>query len=232
MAPVARLSNGHGCPYCATCARDAGCIHRSLEHRYPEIAKEWHPTKNDTKPSDISYASAKKITWICPKKHEYTMIICSRTLDRQGCPRCVNKTQDMLYELIKNNYEMLDVTTNVAFDWSKSQKSDKHYYRFDIVVSKMNIIIECDGDQHFRDVMNWKSAEDTRELDIYKMKKAIENGFTIIRILQDDVYSKLNDWEVKLDKAIRMYDHPSAVFIVNKDKYDKHIESFEKHITY
>jgi hypothetical protein len=41
-------TKGRGCPHCARGA--------SLAVKYPEIAKEWHPSKNgDLKPSDLSY---------------------------------------------------------------------------------------------------------------------------------------------------------------------------------
>ena len=38
----------------------------------PEIATEWHPTKNgDLKPEEFNTASRKMIWWLCPKGHEY-----------------------------------------------------------------------------------------------------------------------------------------------------------------
>ena len=38
----------------------------------------------------------------------------------------------------------------------------------------LKIIIELDGPQHFIQIMNWKSPEETRKGDIYKMKCAGE----------------------------------------------------------
>ena len=36
----------------------------SLSNAYPEIAKEWHPTKNgDLQPEDVAPKSGKKVWW-------------------------------------------------------------------------------------------------------------------------------------------------------------------------
>ena len=59
--------------------------------RSPEIAKEWHPTKNgDLTPNDVTYGSKKKVWWQCPKyeHHFYDAVIHTRTLSRCGCPFC------------------------------------------------------------------------------------------------------------------------------------------------
>jgi hypothetical protein len=80
--------------------------------------------------------------------------------------------------------------------------------------------------------MNWAPAAETRETDIYKMKQALKNGYTVIRILQNDIYTNSNYWEERLHQAIRMYERPFAVFITNSDKYDKHMEAFDEYIVY
>ena len=39
---------------------------------FPEIAKEWHPTKNGKmRPEHFYPKSAKKVWWICKNKHEF-----------------------------------------------------------------------------------------------------------------------------------------------------------------
>ena len=59
---------------------------------YPELIKEWHPTKNgELKPDEVTHGSHKKVWWLCPKGHDYDVEIQSRTRkDRkgQGCPHC------------------------------------------------------------------------------------------------------------------------------------------------
>ena len=61
----------------------------SLSVRYPEIAAEWHPTKNgDIEPSMVYAHSAKVVWWLCPKSHTYNMPIDKRTMRGFGCPYC------------------------------------------------------------------------------------------------------------------------------------------------
>ena len=62
--------------------------------------------------------------------------------------------------------------------------------------------MEQDGPQHFKQIGDWLSPELTRINDIYKMKCANENGFSIIRILQKDVYKNKYDWVCKLCENI------------------------------
>ena len=64
----------------------------SLADKYPDLAKEWHPTKNDSlKPEMFTYASNKKVWWKCSKGHEWEAVISSRTGSDRGCPICANQ---------------------------------------------------------------------------------------------------------------------------------------------
>ena len=68
----------------------------------------------------------------------------------------------------------------------------------------MTITVEVDGDQHLVDVPGWKSvADERREVDIFKMMKASENGVHIIRISQDDVWNNWREWKGPLEQAIK-----------------------------
>ena len=61
---------------------------------YPELVKEWHPTKNgDLTPEDFTYGSGKKVWWLCPKGHEWETKINKRTRKDKptGCPNCSGK---------------------------------------------------------------------------------------------------------------------------------------------
>lgn len=55
------------------------------------ILDEWDAEKNaELTPERISYASNKKVWWICPKKHSYAAQIGNRTYLSRGCPYCSN----------------------------------------------------------------------------------------------------------------------------------------------
>lgn len=93
---IAVRSRGHGCPKCkgeaARAARLKPKPGHSLRERFPELAEEWHPTKNgDLTPDNVSYGSrTQKVWWVCPEGHEdYQMLPNRRTSGaRQGCPVC------------------------------------------------------------------------------------------------------------------------------------------------
>ena len=64
----------------------------SLQSKYPEIAKEWHPTKNvGLTPDKISCGNPLKVWWKCSKcNYEWKARIADRTSGR-GCPQCARK---------------------------------------------------------------------------------------------------------------------------------------------
>lgn len=226
IAP-SNFSNGKRCPYCSN---HKYCYHQTLEFKCPELLKEWH-IDNELKPCAILYSTHQRAKWICKFGHDWYSNIYSRTIQNTNCPKCSRKTQKKLYEWLLLNYNDLEIKTEAYFEWCKSRISDKHYYKFDFLITKLNLIIEIDGGQHFKDVWNWKSADDTREADVFKMNKAFENNYSMVRILQEDVYENKNQWEIKLNSAIRMYQTPIIIFISNNDEYEKHILDIN-HIAY
>ncbi|TFH13473.1 hypothetical protein E4H04_11890, partial [Candidatus Bathyarchaeota archaeon] len=54
----------------------------------PELAKQWHPTKNEKMTSyDVTPNSGKKVWWICNQGHEWKATVNNRRNGR-GCPGC------------------------------------------------------------------------------------------------------------------------------------------------
>ena len=57
---------------------------------YPEIAKQWHPTKNaPLTAADVSYGSGQKVWWLCSYGHEWRAVINGRR--KHGCPYCAGQ---------------------------------------------------------------------------------------------------------------------------------------------
>ncbi len=68
-------------------------IENSLAAKHPEIAKQWHPTKNgNLTPYDVMAGCNKKVWWKCPvaDDHEWETTANKRTQGRK-CPFCSNK---------------------------------------------------------------------------------------------------------------------------------------------
>jgi hypothetical protein len=57
----------------------------------PNLAKQWHPTKNGSlKPNDVFPWSCMKVWWLCEKRHEWEASISTRTAGAK-CPYCSGK---------------------------------------------------------------------------------------------------------------------------------------------
>jgi hypothetical protein len=88
-ATVCHRTRGNGCP---GCSGQVVTDKNRLLIIYPEVAAEWHPTKNgDLTPNDVSFGSNKKIWWFCSKddcRHEWDAPVSSRTNGGSGCPAC------------------------------------------------------------------------------------------------------------------------------------------------
>jgi glutaredoxin len=89
QAPVrSRIGGTQGCPFCSNHRVWVG--YNDLATTHPEIAKEWHKTKNgELRPQDFSHGSGTKVWWVCENGHEYLSAIMKRTNGR-GCPYCKN----------------------------------------------------------------------------------------------------------------------------------------------
>jgi len=86
-ASVKNRSHGNGCPVCS--GRKA--VHSNcLATINPDLAKQWHPTKNyPYTPLNVTGGSEKKVWWKCEKgdDHEWTASVKSRSRGN-GCSVC------------------------------------------------------------------------------------------------------------------------------------------------
>lgn len=91
-SPHDRLLLGNGCPFCAgkLTARS-----ESLAVTHPDLAAEWHPTRNgELTPYDVTFGSHREVVWVCPtgyKSHDYPARVSSRTSMKSGCPTCARQ---------------------------------------------------------------------------------------------------------------------------------------------
>jgi hypothetical protein len=60
----------------------------NLAKLHPNLAKEWHPTKNKPlTPEQVSPGSGQKVWWKCDNEHEWEAAVNSR-VSGSGCPEC------------------------------------------------------------------------------------------------------------------------------------------------
>ena len=85
-----RTSGGAGCPYCAGKAVIPG--ENDLASQFPEIAAQWHPTRNGAlTPEKLTAYSNRRVWWRCSLGHDYQASVGARTTSGSGCPYCAGR---------------------------------------------------------------------------------------------------------------------------------------------
>ena len=101
QARIANIARGQGCPICKRecIAKKISLVHLtkkgSLAYSNPELASEWHPTKNASlSPNDITSKSGRIVWWLGKCGHEWKASPSNRC-SGTNCPYCSN--QKVLY---------------------------------------------------------------------------------------------------------------------------------------
>jgi hypothetical protein len=87
-SPAHRVYHHSGCPFCS--GRKATPA-TSIVTLHPNLAREWHPTRNQgLSPQAVRPGSSKRIWWRCAKDpaHVWQAQVCTRALQATGCPHC------------------------------------------------------------------------------------------------------------------------------------------------
>lgn len=90
-SPNNRTTGGTGCPFCA--GRRVS-VTNSLEAVFPELAAQWHPTKNGAlTPSGVFAGSTRPAWWRCATApdHEWQVAPHARIDGAGACPFCLGK---------------------------------------------------------------------------------------------------------------------------------------------
>lgn len=102
-------ARGTGCPYCAgqkvlTGFNDLGTTH-------PNLAKQWHPTKNKPLHSYSTIAgTSKQVWWICEHGHEW-QARGSKRVRGQGCPYCSGRLVQ------RGQNDLASTNPKLALEW-------------------------------------------------------------------------------------------------------------------
>jgi len=187
-------SNDRWCPYCANkklCESEVciACFEKSFASN--EKVKYWKIT-NNINPRNLFKRTDKKFDFICNLCNLTYTASLSNVTAGYWCNCVKNKTEQKLYNEIVKVYSNL--IKQYKIEWCKNIT----YLPFDFCILEHKIIIELDGQQHFKQVSNWSSPEEQFKNDKYKEKCANNNGYSIVRILQEDVFNDKYDWKPEL----------------------------------
>jgi very-short-patch-repair endonuclease len=139
----------------------------NLFHLFPELAKEWHPTKNgELTPKQVTSKSDKKVWWLCSRGHSHESIVKNRTLNKSNCPDCSNQSSEPEIRILCELKWLFDeVNSRYKVDGVE----------IDIFLPNLNLGIEYDGKY-------WHKDNDVKDLE--KNKFLLSKGISLIRVRQ------------------------------------------------
>lgn len=161
-----RVGRSSGCPVCAGKVIKSG--YNDLATLNPELAAEWHPTKNlPLTPQIVGASSNKNVWWICRFGHEYRC----RIFDRKkgvGCSECSKRFQTSMAEQTIRYY----IEQHFDKVLSGYRPSYLEGTELDIFIPVLQVGIEFDGQRYHNRVSR----------DLKKDALCTKNGIKLIRI--------------------------------------------------
>ena len=113
---VERTSSMSRCPFCL---KRKAIASNSLAITHPDIAAEWHPTKNTKTPYELTSISNEKIWWKCPlgDDHEWETTVEYRVKKGAACQICINR------KVVESNC-LKRTHPEIAKEWHPTKNGD------------------------------------------------------------------------------------------------------------
>lgn len=163
--------------------------------------------------------TAVKYWFDCAEGHEFETRLSNVTRLNSWCPKCKHKGEKKLFDVFNPHHNLQH---GFPVNWCKNYITNRKL-PFDFLVLNKPIIIELDGIQHFKQVRDWNPPEEQQINDNYKMQRANENGYSVIRLLQEDVLYDRIDWVQHLLNTIDKITTEKIVqnvYICENDEYE------------
>ena len=138
-AQVSNRVRGAGCPFCSGNRILPGF--NDLATTHPEVAEEWHPTKNlPVQPTEVSSGSNRKFWWQDALGHEWFTTVNARKAG-QGCPFCAGK------KVLVGFNDLGTTNPKLATEWHH-----KNTVPFDSVTSKSSVKVwwQCEKNHEWQ----------------------------------------------------------------------------------
>lgn len=175
---------------------------KSLENMRPNLAKEWHPTKNGKlTPKDVTFGKHDKVWWLCLEcGHEWQASIVNRAKGR-GCPKCREGSQTSAPEQLIYHYaQKLFPDTENRYTINKRE--------IDVYIPSINVGIEYDGE-------GFHSSKKSFDRDIVKSNLICNMGIKLIRIREALCYP-MKVTRYKIYSINRKSDYSTLLPILNE----------------
>lgn len=211
---IKNLLNDMGCKLCYN-NRRGDTLRFNNEKIIEKFQERWGNLFDYSK---VTYVSMWDPVAVICKEHGEFQINPHEHERGQGCPDCNWTTEKHFLKYLKTKFP--DIIHQFKIDTCKNKK----HLPFDYYIPSIKTIIEIDGKQHFEKVKLWdNNVEINIERDIFKMKKAIESGYKIIHIYQEDIYSHNEKWfDTNIYPQIINNNLDYTFISLNKNLYNKH----------
>ncbi len=120
-----KLKNKTSCPICSHRILQQGA--NDLATTNPELANEWHPTKNGgLTPEQVFSGSGKKVWWKCAVGHEWETTPNVRSYQKTGCPVCAGRQTAPTFN------DLLHIRPDIASEWDYTLNKNRTPTEFTI----------------------------------------------------------------------------------------------------
>jgi hypothetical protein len=203
-----RLGKVQNCPYCV----GTKATHdNNLRITHPEIAKQYHPTKNVIPVERIRYGSRSHRWWLCEEGHEWEATVSSRSRVTRGtgCPECSPTPRTSKIEIeIREALESEHVLTNIQTTYNAFIRTVNNK-RFAVDV----LGISCDGQQVVLEYDSWwwhsgkgrnESYNIPKNRDTLKTQELLDSGYKVIRVREARPEVSLPLLSIKHDNLVQI----------------------------
>lgn len=218
-------TNGRGCFHCGIekvsiesrktvdeFIEDSQQIHSIVKYDYSRVYEDY-----ETRRSKVKIGCLKCKTFFTQR--------CSDHLQGYGCKNCKNKTQQIFYAYLREQFGEDFFETEKKFDECKFV----NHLPFDFYSREHNLIIELDGRQHFVETGIFRDTLAERQFkDFIKMKYLQENNISLIRIFQEDVLENRNNWKAKILSSVQNYETPRFIYLSSKNNYEDYQQKYNE----
>lgn len=221
-------NSGRRCPFCGhqKLCDDDSCetCHKNSFASNPD-SKMFDIKRNKTTPRQVFPNSHKKYWFICDhySSHEFEMAPSEFTFG-QRCPMCRHKTEKMVHQHLINHFGENDIKRQYPIKECVGETGRN--LPFDFYIKSLQLVIEIDGNHHFKNGVYHKDTICRRDEDIWKTTRLLATGRNLVRIYQPDLLAG----RLKVVKCIKAYQKEASrvcYFADDMSIYDEHREALD-----
>lgn len=212
---------GLGCPQCgyerSAIASSSPREGESISDKNPQLALEWHPTKNTLTPNQVCFRSNNAYWWQCVNGHEWRAIVNNRH-GGNGCVKCTKHGTSKIEARFRERLQAEESLLVFPFEPFKPHYTFGGYgLTIDIFFQagegyRDKYVVEYDGYYH--------NIDKARKRDIRKTNALLARGFKVIRIRENNLTHLDIEHENLLQLTYRYSTSPESLDPIVKQMLD------------